>query len=123
MVLVRAHHRPHHGSIVRYRSPAMQTTSHARVIRQVRGAATSDGAGVKLTRVIGGPALPELAPFLLLDEFGTDQAGAYIAGFPRHPHRGFETVTYMLDGRMPHKDNNGNTTTWVPGTGQESGGE
>src|SRR3546814_2205902 len=86
----------------------MQTPSHARVIRQVRGAATSDGAGVKLTRVIGGPALPELDPFLLLDEFGTDQAEDYIAGFPSHPHRGFETVTYMLDGRMRHKDNHGN---------------
>src|SRR3546814_19950951 len=79
MVLVRAHHRPHHGSIVRYRSPAMQTTTHARVIRQVRGAATSDGAGVQPTRVIGGQALPELDPFLLLDEFGTDQAEAYLA--------------------------------------------
>src|SRR3546814_8813233 len=84
MVLVRAHHRPHHGSIVRYRSPAMQTTSHARAIRQVRGAATSDGAGVKLTRVIGGPALPEPDPLLLLDEFVTDQAEDYIDGFPSH---------------------------------------
>src|SRR3546814_13076313 len=93
----------------------MQTTTHARVIRQVRGSATSDGAGVKLTRVIGGQALPELDPFLLLDEFGTDQAEDYIAGFPSHPHRGFETVTYMLDGRMRHKDNHGNEGLLVPG--------
>src|SRR3546814_2243052 len=99
MGLVRAQHRPHHGSIVRYRSPAMQTTTHARVIRQVRGAATSDGAGVKLTRVLGGQALPELDPFLLLDEFGTDQAEDYIAGLPSHPDFCCETVTYMLDGR------------------------
>ncbi|MFC3715934.1 pirin family protein [Luteimonas soli] len=96
----------------------MQTTTHARVIRQVRGSATSDGAGVKLTRVIGGPALPELDPFLLLDEFGTDQAEDYIAGFPSHPHRGFETVTYMLDGRMRHKDNHGNEGLLVPGSVQ-----
>ena len=96
----------------------MQTTTHARVIRQVRGSATSDGAGVKLTRVIGGQALPELDPFLLLDEFGTDQAEDYIAGFPSHPHRGFETVTYMLDGRMRHKDNHGNEGLLVPGSVQ-----
>ncbi len=96
----------------------MQTPTYARVVRQVRGAATSDGAGVKLTRVIGGPALPDLDPFLLLDEFGTDQAEDYIAGFPSHPHRGFETVTYMLDGRMRHKDNHGNEGLLVPGSVQ-----
>ncbi len=94
------------------------TTQHARVVRQVRGSATSDGAGVKLTRVIGGPALPDLDPFLLLDEFGTDKAEDYIAGFPSHPHRGFETVTYMLDGRMRHKDNHGNEGLLVPGSVQ-----
>src|SRR2546429_1936420 len=70
------------------------------VMRVVRGMPTSDGAGVKLTRVIGQSQLPDLDPFLLLDEFGTDKAEDYIAGFPDHPHRGFETVTYMLDGRM-----------------------
>ena len=79
-----------------------------RVLRKVRGLPTSDGAGVRLTRVIGGPELPDLDPFLLLDEFGTDRAEDYIAGFPDHPHRGFETVTYMLDGRMRHRDNHGN---------------
>ncbi|KAF1687471.1 hypothetical protein B1992_01975 [Pseudoxanthomonas broegbernensis] len=90
----------------------------ARVIRTVRGRAASDGAGVKLTRVIGGPELPDLDPFLLLDEFGTDQAEDYLAGFPSHPHRGFETVTYMLDGRMRHKDNHGNEGLLTPGSVQ-----
>ena len=90
----------------------------ARVTRKVHGRATSDGAGVKLTRVIGGPDLPELDPFLLLDEFGTDRAEDYLAGFPSHPHRGFETVTYMLDGRMRHKDNHGNEGLLTPGSVQ-----
>ena len=81
-----------------------------RTIKQrVRGRPTSDGAGVKLTRVIGQPSLEMLDPFLLLDEFGSDAADDYIAGFPEHPHRGFETVTYMLDGRMRHGDNQGNS--------------
>ena len=79
------------------------------ITRRVRGIPTSDGAGVKLTRVIGQPALDTLDPFLLLDEFGSDSATDYIAGFPDHPHRGFETVTYMLDGRMRHRDNHGNS--------------
>lgn len=89
-----------------------------RLARKVRGRATSDGAGVKLTRVIGGPELPDLDPFLLLDEFGTDRAEDYLAGFPSHPHRGFETVTYMLDGRMRHKDNHGNEGLLTPGSVQ-----
>ncbi len=79
---------------------------------------TSDGAGVRLTRVIGTPALPDLDPFLMLDEFGTDRAEDYIAGFPEHPHRGFETVTYMLDGRMRHRDNHGNEGLLTPGSVQ-----
>jgi redox-sensitive bicupin YhaK (pirin superfamily) len=79
---------------------------------------TSDGAGVKLRRVIGQPQLPDLDPFLMLDEFGTDRAEDYIAGFPDHPHRGFETVTYMLDGRMRHRDNHGNEGVLVPGSVQ-----
>ncbi len=90
----------------------------ARVLRVVRGQATSDGAGVKLTRVIGTADLPDLDPFLMLDEFGTDKAEDYIAGFPSHPHRGFETVTYMLDGRMRHKDNHGNEGLLTPGSVQ-----
>jgi len=90
----------------------------ARVVRKLRGRAASDGAGVKLTRVIGGPELPDFDPFLLLDEFGTDRAEDYLAGFPDHPHRGFETVTYMLDGRMRHRDNHGNEGLLVPGSVQ-----
>jgi redox-sensitive bicupin YhaK (pirin superfamily) len=82
-------------------------TTPARVIRTIRGRPTSDGAGVKLTRVIGGPDLPDLDPFLLLDEFGTDKAEDYLAGFPEHPHRGFETVTYMIEGRLRHNDSFG----------------
>ena len=91
---------------------------YARIARKVRGTPASDGAGVKLTRVIGGAELPELDPFLLLDEFGTDRPEDYLAGFPSHPHRGFETVTYMLDGRMRHKDNHGNEGLLVPGSVQ-----
>jgi quercetin 2,3-dioxygenase len=89
-----------------------------RVIRTVHGLTTSDGAGVKLRRVIGTSQLPDLDPFLMLDEFGTDRAEDYIAGFPDHPHRGFETVTYMLDGRMRHRDNHGNEGLLVPGAVQ-----
>ena len=91
----------------------------ARTVRRVvKGMPTSDGAGVKLRRVIGQPQLPDLDPFLMLDEFGTDKAEDYIAGFPDHPHRGFETVTYMLDGRMRHRDNHGNEGVLVPGSVQ-----
>jgi redox-sensitive bicupin YhaK (pirin superfamily) len=97
---------------------AMMVASERQVVQQVRGMPTSDGAGVKLTRVIGQPALPDLDPFLLLDEFGTDNPGDYIAGFPAHPHRGFETVSYMLEGRMRHKDNHGHEGVLVPGAVQ-----
>ncbi|HEY5635270.1 MAG TPA: pirin family protein [Burkholderiales bacterium] len=88
------------------------------VMRVVRGQAASDGAGVRLNRVIGGPALPMLDPFLLLDEFRSDDAADYLAGFPDHPHRGFETVTYMLAGRMRHGDNQGNSGLLGPGSVQ-----
>jgi redox-sensitive bicupin YhaK (pirin superfamily) len=88
------------------------------ISRRLRGQATSDGAGVSLTRVIGTGQLPALDPFLMLDEFGSDKPGDYIAGFPSHPHRGFETVTYMLDGRMRHKDNHGNEGLLTPGSVQ-----
>ncbi|HSY05782.1 MAG TPA: pirin family protein [Steroidobacteraceae bacterium] len=94
------------------------SVSTRKVQRVVTGIPTSDGAGVKLRRVIGQPQLPDLDPFLLLDEFGTDKAEDYIAGFPDHPHRGFETVTYMLDGRMRHRDNHGNEGVLVPGSVQ-----
>ena len=95
------------------------STPTSRVVRRVvKGMPTSDGAGVKLRRVIGQPQLPDLDPFLMLDEFGTDRAEDYIAGFPDHPHRGFETVTYMLDGRMRHRDTHGNEGVLVPGSVQ-----
>lgn len=85
----------------------------------VRGRAASDGAGVRLTRIIDGSieqaSGPDFDPFLLLDEFGSDRPGDYIAGFPDHPHRGFETVTYMLAGRMRHRDNAGNSGLLLPG--------
>ena len=73
----------------------------------VAGRATSDGAGVKLTRVLSQGLQHRLDPFLMLDAFGSDDAQDYIAGFPDHPHRGFETVTYMLAGRMRHRDSAG----------------
>lgn len=78
------------------------------VERLVAGQATSDGAGVKLTRVLTNTLQRRLDPFLMLDAFGSDQADDYIAGFPDHPHRGFETVSYMLEGRMRHRDSAGN---------------
>ena len=81
----------------------------------ISGQATSDGAGVELVRVIGQPALMELDPFLLLDAFRSDDPDDYIAGFPPHPHRGFETVTYLLNGRMRHRDNAGNEGVIEPG--------
>lgn len=74
-----------------------------------RGIPAQDGAGVKLTRVINQPALKHQDPFLMLDEFKSDDPNDYIAGFPPHPHRGFSTLTYMLAGRMEHKDSVGNT--------------
>jgi redox-sensitive bicupin YhaK (pirin superfamily) len=92
--------------------------SERRVVTTIRGRAASDGAGVKLTRVIGQPALPDLDPFLMLDEFGSDKGADYIGGFPDHPHRGFETVTYMLAGRMRHGDNQGNVGLLRPGSVQ-----
>jgi hypothetical protein len=81
------------------------TTRHvtARIDAQV----VSDGAGVRLRRSLGSAALDQLDPFLLLDEFRSDDPDDYIAGFPEHPHRGFETVTYMLAGSMEHRDHTG----------------
>ena len=69
---------------------------------------TSDGAGVKLRRSLGQSQQARLDPFLMLDEFSSENADDYLAGFPNHPHRGFETVTYMLDGHMLHEDHMGN---------------
>ncbi|CAN1523834.1 COG1741 Pirin-related protein [Burkholderiaceae bacterium] len=88
-------------------------------IRQVEqvlpGRPTHDGAGVKLLRVYSYSPDLNLDPFLMLDEFSTDEASDYIGGFPDHPHRGFETVTYMLDGRMLHQDHMGNSGDLGPG--------
>lgn len=77
------------------------------VARLVRGSATSDGAGVNLTRMFPGPELDMLDPFLLLDNFSSNDPDDYLAGFPPHPHRGFETVTYLLHGNMRHRDSAG----------------
>lgn len=87
--------------------PTTSTPPTRRLDRLVSGLPTSDGAGVELVRVIGSPRLPMLDPFLLLDVFRSDNPADYLGGFPSHPHRGFETVTYMLAGRMGHKDNAG----------------
>jgi redox-sensitive bicupin YhaK (pirin superfamily) len=96
----------------------LASKTERRVAWTGRGMAASDGAGVRLNRVIGQPALPDLDPFLMLDEFGSDDPKAYIAGFPDHPHRGFETVTYMLAGRMRHRDNKGNEGLLTAGSVQ-----
>ncbi|UJW81985.1 pirin family protein [Hydrogenophaga sp. SL48] len=79
-----------------------------RVERLIAGQPTSDGAGVKLTRVLTQDLQRRLDPFLMLDAFGSDNPDDYIAGFPDHPHRGFETITYMIAGRMLHRDSAGN---------------
>ncbi|MEO7051353.1 MAG: pirin family protein [Rhodanobacter sp.] len=92
--------------------------SDRHITHRVRGIDTADGAGVKLKRIIGQSALDTLDPFLLLDEFRSDSADDYVAGFPEHPHRGFETVTYMLAGHMRHADNHGNRGDLVPGSVQ-----
>ena len=88
---------------------ATQITLHRSrsIERLVEGVATSDGAGVSLTRVLTGKLQRRLDPFLMLDAFGSDDPDDYIAGFPDHPHRGFETITYILHGRMRHRDSAG----------------
>jgi redox-sensitive bicupin YhaK (pirin superfamily) len=92
---------------------------HSRRVEQiVRGQPTSDGDGVKLTRVLTQPLQKRLDPFLMLDAFGSDAASDYIGGFPSHPHRGFETVTIMLEGRMRHQDSVGNVGLLEPGSVQ-----
>lgn len=88
------------------------------VVQVVTAQETSDGAGVKLKRSLGAPALSQHDPFLLLDEFRSDDKNDYLAGFPDHPHRGFETVTYMLAGAMQHSDHLGNTGDLTAGSVQ-----
>ncbi|MCB1042475.1 MAG: pirin family protein [Acidobacteria bacterium] len=89
-----------------------------KIVHIFHGTPTQDGAGVQLTRMIGTRQLPLLDPFLMLDVFRSDNAQDYIAGFPNHPHRGFETVTYMKAGRMRHKDHLGNEGLMEPGSAQ-----
>ena len=88
------------------------------IINIIDGIETSDGAGVKLRRIIGGSDLNMLDPFLLFDEFGSDDPDDYMAGFPPHPHRGFETITYMLNGKFKHKDSAGNEGLLTDGSVQ-----
>ena len=97
---------------------AATVTRPRAVERLVQGQATSDGAGVKLVRVLRQDLQRRLDPFLMLDAFGTDSPGDCIGGFPDHPHRGFETVTCMLQGRMRHRDSAGNEGLLVPGSVQ-----
>ena len=89
-------------------TPPFVSQRPRRVERLVAGQPTSDGAGVKLVRVLTQDLQRRLDPFLMLDAFGSDSRDDYIGGFPDHPHRGFETVTYMLEGRMRHRDSAGN---------------
>ena len=96
----------------------MTGTGMRGVARVLTGQPATDGAGVRMTRVIATDQLDHFDPFLLLDEFRSDDPGDYIAGFPDHPHRGFETVTYMLAGAMQHGDNKGNTGLLGPGSVQ-----
>src|SRR4051812_36954180 len=98
--------------------PVPTVQQSRRVERIVRGQPTSDGDGVKLTRVLTQPLQKRLDPFLMLDAFGSDAASDYIGGFPSHPHRGFETVTIMLEGRMRHQDSVGNVGLLEPGSVQ-----
>ena len=100
-------------------APLVAAPSTTRSVLHVLDAQrTRDGAGVALRRALGGRALPMLDPFLLLDEFHSDDPDDYAAGFPSHPHRGFETVTYMLEGAMEHRDNVGNAGRLVAGSAQ-----
>jgi redox-sensitive bicupin YhaK (pirin superfamily) len=99
-------------------SPTLQpeVVAQPRAVEQlVSGQATSDGAGVKLTRVLTQNLQRRLDPFLMLDAFGSDNPDEYIAGFPEHPHRGFETISYMLAGRMRHRDSAGHEGLLQPG--------
>lgn len=90
-------------------------TQYRKLAGQTEGVAASDGAGVKMRRLIGHHTVEALDPFLMLDHFHSDNPDDYIAGFPSHPHRGFETVTYMMAGRMRHKDNKGHEGVIEPG--------
>lgn len=92
--------------------------AQANPTRFIPAMATSEGAGVTVHRTIGTPALRNYDPFMMLDYFSSDNPDEYISGFPSHPHRGFNTFTYMIDGHMEHKDSMGNTGNLGPGSGQ-----
>ena len=92
--------------------------TQANPTRFIPAMATSEGAGVTVRRTIGTPALRNYDPFMMLDYFSSDNPDEYIAGFPSHPHRGFNTFTYMIDGHMEHQDSMGNTGNLGPGSGQ-----
>ncbi|HVJ35888.1 MAG TPA: pirin family protein [Terriglobia bacterium] len=85
------------------------------IVELIRARPATDGAGVRMKRLQGAPDLRGFDPFLMLDEFKSDDPAAYIGGFPDHPHRGFETVTYLLAGRMRHEDNHGGRGVLGPG--------
>jgi redox-sensitive bicupin YhaK (pirin superfamily) len=109
----------HYIGVMNTTTPTSFSVQRSRQVeRLVRGQPTSDGDGVKLTRVLTQPLQRRLDPFLMLDAFGSDSASDYIGGFPSHPHRGFETVTIMLEGRMRHKDSVGNVGLLEPGSVQ-----
>jgi hypothetical protein len=93
----------------------MNSVNPRTLVRVIQSVATSDGAGVKLRRSLGAQQDLHVDPFLMLDEFFSDNPDDYLAGFPAHPHRGFETVTYMLDGHMRHEDHLGNQGDLGPG--------
>ena len=93
----------------------MSTIEVKKIVKAIR---TSDGAGVKLKRSMGVPELDFIDPFLMFDEFGSENKDDYIAGFPSHPHRGIETVTYMLAGRFRHEDSTGSKGEMGPGSVQ-----
>lgn len=109
---------PATGEVNTKEKKAVHQAQHRSIKKIITSKQTSDGAGVKLNRSIGTPTLDMLDPFLLLDEFRSDNPNDYINGFPDHPHRGFETVTYMLAGRMQHRDNQGNQGDLGPGSVQ-----
>lgn len=96
-------------------APSAKMQNARGIVRQSSGVETSDGDGVNLRRMVGTPEVGMVDPLLLLDAFGSDEPSDYIGGFPDHPHRGFETVTYLLAGRMRHKDNAGHEGVIEPG--------
>lgn len=100
------------------RPATLAATTPREVLRVVDAVPTMEGAGVKVRRALGGRALANLDPFLLLDGFRSDDPADYLAGFPNHPHRGFETVTYLIDGAVEHRDSLGNHGRLGPGSVQ-----